>query len=75
MDRPNFYGVRAFALKSRLFVIALWAAVQAQSSPQQPEQNAVRTEPAGFVFNEEIETESRRHRPLLEAKIAQDCNS
>jgi hypothetical protein len=32
-------------------------------------------EPAGFVFTtEEIETESRRHRRLLEAKIAQDCN-
>jgi hypothetical protein len=30
---------------------------------------------AGFVFTtEEIETESRRHRRLLEAKIAQDCN-
>jgi hypothetical protein len=31
--------------------------------------------PAGFVFKpEEIETEYRRHRSLLEAKIAQDCN-
>jgi hypothetical protein len=30
---------------------------------------------AGFVFKpEEIETERRRHRCLLEAKIAQDCN-
>jgi hypothetical protein len=30
---------------------------------------------AGFVFTpEEIETECRRHRGLLEAKIAQDCN-
>jgi len=30
---------------------------------------------AGFVFKtEEIETECRRHRRLLEAKIAQDCN-
>ena len=30
---------------------------------------------AGFVFTpEEIETECRRHRSLLEAKIAQDCN-
>jgi len=30
---------------------------------------------AGFVFTaEEIETECRRHRRLLEAKIAQDCN-
>jgi hypothetical protein len=37
----------------------------------------VPTEPptAGFVFTpEEIETECRRHRRLLEAKIAQDCN-
>jgi hypothetical protein len=31
--------------------------------------------PAGFVFTpEEIETECRRHRRLLEAKIAQACN-
>ena len=30
---------------------------------------------AGFVFTpEEIETECRRHRSLLEAKIAQNCN-
>jgi hypothetical protein len=30
---------------------------------------------AGFVFTtEEIETEYRRHRRLLEAKIAHDCN-
>ena len=30
---------------------------------------------AGFVFTaEEIETECRRHRRLLEAKIAQDCS-
>jgi hypothetical protein len=30
---------------------------------------------AGFVFKpEEIDTESRRHRRLLEAKIAQECN-
>jgi len=29
---------------------------------------------AGFVFKiQEIETECRRHRRLLEAKIAQDC--
>jgi hypothetical protein len=29
---------------------------------------------AGFVFKpEEIETENRRHRLVLEAKIAQDC--
>jgi hypothetical protein len=29
----------------------------------------------GFVFSsEEIEAESRRHRRLLEAKIAHDCN-
>jgi hypothetical protein len=41
----------------------------------------VPTEPAmaeatsGFVFTtEEIETECRRHRRLLEAKVAQDCN-
>jgi hypothetical protein len=32
-------------------------------------------QPAGFVFTpEEIESECRRHRRLLEAKIAQDCN-
>ena len=31
--------------------------------------------PAGFVFTpEEIDTECRRHRRLLEAKIAQECN-
>jgi hypothetical protein len=30
---------------------------------------------AGFVFaSEEIEAESRRHRRLLEAKIAHDCH-
>jgi hypothetical protein len=30
---------------------------------------------AGFVFtSQEVETECRRHRRLLEAKVAQDCN-
>jgi hypothetical protein len=42
-----------------------------QSVPNLPNEPAG----SGFVFtNEEIETECRRHRRLLEARIARDCN-
>jgi hypothetical protein len=43
-----------------------------QGLPDSPNDDA---SPAGFVFTaEEIEAECRRHRRLLEAKIARDCN-
>jgi hypothetical protein len=40
-----------------------------------PSEPAAAGATAGFVFKpEEIDTESRRHRSLLEAKVAQECN-
>ncbi len=43
-----------------------------QGLPELPNSDA---SVAGFVFtSEEIEAECRRHRRLLEAKVAQDCN-